>query len=593
MRRFDEAYLNVQEPFQRMQDAQCTYDNQIETIKWPTVSSIGIPLMFTSVEKQLPFAMRYLFPKTNPINLIPRGNLMPRDVVRNIEDNIWYAARTEMNLEYAMIPAIRDCYKFGVGYGSIDVRVVTPPEAVTVFAGSSEGLAAQSREIVLGKPTTQVYFDYIPTSNVVPMPDGAEVEGPNRASGHFVLKLYSEDEFRALYANDENDIMKGDVESIIAESTSGNYDTRLVSSQILAKLAGIDINIVNSGSGFMQPVIPVLKGYFDHEHVWIANGRTTIYHRKDNVQTMRSDLVKLSSWPDGMRWFPMNPVEASRELALGTNIWYNAMFDLAQYSMNPERVINTRMIDPSRQDVPRGPGAEIHANGPASEALSYARGPDFPQQLFGLAGSMETMYGEAMGQPSTVGQGSPGLVRGGANALEALLSETTGRQLLAASILRLGGYRDTFEKILLKRQLLAPEEGESYIRPARDPATGKETYNEYTVTLEDMRNVFDMHINLSNIRLNSAAAAVERGAIYDRMKGDPALMDERELRRYLIADDDVADRLMLPEDVVRANQERLAQSQLDAAQAQATPQGAPTGGQSPGVPAPLNPVGIA
>jgi len=591
MRRFDEAYAAVEGPFQRMQNAQATYDNVIETSRWPTTSEMAIPYMFTSVEKQLAPTMEYLFQDVNPIDLTPHGRVMPRDVVQEIENNIWYTSRTEMNLQLSMIPSLRDTYKFGVGYAMIDTMVVSPPEAVTVFTGSREGLADQSRQLRIGKPTTQIFYDYIPACNVIPMPDGAEVDGPNRASGHFVLKNYTETEFRSLYENDDNGIMKGNPQEIIDLAKSGSYDTRMVSSDILAKISGMDLNISNSGTGDLPTIIPVLKGFFENEHIWIALGYTTIYHRKDAVQTMRSDLIKLSAWPDSNRWFPLHPIEAAQDLSLGSNIWHNAMFDLAQYHMNPTRVINTRMIDGDKTDIPRGPGADVNVTGAAGDAVSYLRNPDFPQALFGLASTLDTVRGDVMGQPATVGQGAPGLVRGGANALESLLSETTGRQLLASTILRLGGFKSIFEKILLKRQMLIADDGEKWIAPATDPATGEEFYAEHTVTLEDMRSVFHMNINLESVSLNSAIDFQERMAIHNATESAPAIFDQRARWEELIGNTDKARKMMLPEDVVKQNAERLAEAQIataEAGAAQPGAQGAPQIQQpppNPGVPA--------
>jgi hypothetical protein len=423
----------------------------------------------------------------------------------------------------------------------------------------------------MGKTKKMLCYKYLPPVCVVPMPDGANVEGPNRASGHFVLDLRTESDFRDMYLEkgaDGRPILSGNPEEIIKEARSLNFDSRMIPLDLMSRIGAINLAKTNNGDKKMPVVVPIIRCYFDHEHVWIANGTTVIYHIKDKYQSYMSDLVKWSSHPDGNRWFAMSATRASKRLAWGVNIWYNGMIDLAMYMMNPTRVINTRVLeDPNNID--RGPRSDIKVNMNPQQAVSYLTPPTFPSELFGLGEILQSMHSSANAQVQSVRQGQAGLVRGGMNALEEMLATSTGRQFLASIILKSGGMKSMAEKALLKKQLLIPEEGESFVEPAYDPATGQKKYEEQSVTLDDMRHVFRMEIDLPAARLNSAAEFASKTAFFDRAEKHIELFDVRALYEEMTDDYDMIRRVMLPEEVVKERQTRMAEAQMRAKEAEA------------------------
>jgi hypothetical protein len=584
MARFDYAYRVALTHFERMERIQQAYDNKINLVNWPTISEIAIPLTFVGVEEQLPFAMEYLFPDNRFINLIPVGNMVMSDRVEMVEDDLRFTLKNQMKIQLAAFPTVKDCYKFGVGYGLVDVQEVTPPEIATSQIISEGKLRASARRIVLGRSVLAPVFKYLSPIQVIPMPDGANIEGPNKASGHFVIDFKYEDEFRAMYKpvptlEGDRPVLKGNPEDIIKEARSLNFDARMAKSDIIFSISGLNLTKTNNGDKKMPVVIPIVRCYFDNHHVWIANGTTEIWQSKNELQSMKSDCVKFSAWPDGLRWFPMNITEASEKTNLGANVWYNGLVDLAMYHMNPTRIIDEGSLGQDKS-LRRGPKADIRVRGDVTKAVKYMDLPEFPGVLMTMGENLLQFHGKAMGNPSFMDRGNPGLVRGGLNTLEHLLSSSHGRQLLAAIILKTGGLEPTVEKVLLKKQLLIDERGESFIDVGYDENTGKRVFSEKTVTRDDFINVFRVELDLPAARMNSAQAFTERTALFDRTERDKEMFDTRKRYEMLVENPKVVRDIMLPKAVTDRRQEQMAQARMAAAARGEQPQVAP--GSTPG-----------
>jgi len=564
MARFDHAYGEALERFTVFQRLQNAYDNNPSTVNWPTISEITFPITFNSVEEQLPFSMRYLFPENRFIQLLP-NKVMDEKSVRSVEDSLLYTVRSQIDLENAAFPSIKDSWKFGVGYGLIDTERITPPKVIQSRVQKDGAILKQTPNIVFGRPVTVPVYKYLSVIQVIPMPGGANVEGANKASGHFVIDFKTESEFRDMM--DEKDpltndkVYKGDVDTIVKEARSMNFDARAIMSDNIWILAGKRLSSTNTNDKRIPVLIPIVRCYFDHEQHWIANGKHRIWSAKDTYQTYMSDLVKWSACADGSRWFPQNVTEASERTATGQNIWYNGLVDLAMYMMNPTRIINTTAVD-NPDSLGRGPGSDIRVNRNIGESVQYMDLPQFPQPLFGIGDIIEKFHAQTNSQVSSVRNGQAGLVRGGANALETMLSSTTGRQFLASKILKLGGLKPTIEKILIKKQLLIDDDGDKFIDVDFDADTGDRKFVEKSVTIQDMRNVYKVDLNLPAARLNSASDFAERAAYFDRTERKPELFDDRARYEELTGDVGLVRRTMLPENVVKERAARRAEAEV-------------------------------
>jgi len=579
MAKFSYSYLATLPNFERMDRIQNSYGNQISTLSWPTISNCSIPLTFMAVEEQLGPAMSYLFPKNRSVNLIPTKK-MDREIVQRVEDGLRYTVKTEMSLEVAAFPSIKDCYKFAVGYGLIDTEYITPPEVRVLEAEQDGKLIKKINQLQIGKQKQLPSYVYTPTICVIPVPGGANVEGPNRAPGHFVIVFKSESAFRDMFNEkgiDDKPILKGDVDQIIQEARSLSFDYRLPQIDLIQNLANLELTRMNNGDKRMPVMIPIVRYYEDHHQVWIANGRHKIYEVKNKYQALRSDLVKWSAWPDGNDWFPLGVTEASEKVALGTNLWYNGLIDLAMYHINPVRIINSRVVDDPR-NVSRSPRSDVVVSGDATQAMSYMKLPEFPSSLLNMGEVFQRFHANSNGITTGAQDKPAGLVRGGSNALEQFMASTTGRQALASIMLKTGGLKSVYEKTLIKKQLLIPEEGEMFVEPAVDPGTGKEIYKETTVTVNEIRNVFRCELNFPEARANEMGDFSRRTSFFDRAQKNPELFDQRKLYEYIEEDEAAVARMMLPESVVKERQDRIAEASMQAKEAaamQGQPQGQP------------------
>ena len=568
---FDTAYQAVQSHFERMGRAAKAYGNRINISNWPTISRIALPLTWVQVEQQLPFAMKYIFQSNGRIVLTPMQAGVNAGSVQKVERLLHHAMRREIQAELTMFPSVKDCFKYGVGYGLIDYAYVTPPATGEAVVVSGEA-RAQRRVMRLGKPVRTVTYRYLPPICVIPMPDGAEPDGPNSASAHFVILFLSEDEFRDMIRDRELSPQGATVDEIIEEARSRNWHSNMPAIDIIDTLTKKNVSKVNTTTGTTKVLIPVIRAYQRHRQTWLANGKHVLFDSQNTYQTFRSDLVKWSAWPDGSDWFPAAPTELAASINTGANIWYNAIVDLASYMLNPTRLINTQMVENPNQ-LRWGPKTEVKVRGPVDQAFGYARLPDFPPQLLEFGGSLLDFAATVNSQASMREQFSPGMVRGGSNALEMLLGSTTGRQLLAAMILRSGGYQPAVEKVLIKKQLLVGESGFNTIRDVRNAKTGQREFAEETVTLEDLRNAYYVDVQIPVHRMNSMAAFAERTGFFDRAQQTRELFDQRQLYYMLVEDVDLVDRVMLPEAVVQARQEERAKIEMMAAAQQAQPAG--------------------
>jgi len=572
--RFNYAYLAMFPNVERMERIQKTYGNQVSTLVWPTIANCSIPLTFMAIEEMLPAAMKYLFPRNRFVNLIPSRGL-DRTVVKRVEENLRYTMRTQMKSELACFPSIKDNYKFAVGYGLVDTELITPPEERIMQAEEGGRVVGRIPQLEIGAEIQIPAYIYIPPICVIPMPGGANVEGPNRAPGHFVIVFKSESQFRSMYKQkglDGKPILKGDMEEIIKEARALNFDYRMPTPDMIATLANLQITKTNNGDKKMPVLIPIVRWYEDHHQMWIANGRHKIYEVKEKYQTLRSDLIKWSAWPDGNDWFPLGVTEASENVALGTNIWYNGLIDLAMYHINPVRLINTRIVE-NHSNLSRSPRSDIKINGIPEQAVGYLKLPEFPSQLFSMGEILQRFHANSNGITNGAQERSPGMVRGGANALENFLQSTTTRQYLAAIMIKSGGLEPMIEKTLMLKQLIMGEEGEIFVEPAYDKVTGEVHYDEKTVTLDDIRHVYRIELDMPVARLNEMASFTQRCSVFDRATKMSELFDQRALFEYIEEDEMAIRRIMLPEDVVKERQDRMAEARMKNVEAGVEPEG--------------------
>lgn len=578
METFEYAYNQSIPEFERLEDLQRMYDNVVNEPTWPTNSKIPIPLLFTMVEKALPNVLDYLFPITKFIRLNPLDNNVDMDSIRKVEWALQHTIKNRMKLQMHTRSTIKDCFKLGVGYGVIEPIMVTPPQAFENMIFQGENEITRARTLGLGQPKRSIRYKYITPGQVVVTPDGNAFNGVNRVDTAFFIDTYSENEFKDLYATQPTDgerlVLKGDPEQIIEQARSLNFYSTVPVVNLIAALGGIDLSLSNRYQRYTPIRVPVLKVYQSHRHIWIANGLQIIFDESDKYQTLRTPLVRASAWPDGLRWYPMSTAEASQKMALGVNVWLNAMFDLMTHYLKPEMLYDKNKLPRGPE---RGPNADIGVAGDIRNAAAYIAPPPMPQGIFNVGDILQQWYGASVGQEQFLSQPQPGLMRGGAFSFESLLQSSTARERLTATILETDFLDDAIAQTLIYMQLNIGPEGDIFRLRNFDKQSGEEYIEEMKVTEEDLINAFELDINLKAKHRNSTIDQTQRLAEYNAFKGDE-FIDQYELRVRSIADEDEARRLILPRELVRSRQEQNRRAELmersvgiARAQAQASP----------------------
>jgi len=576
MRTFEDAYTDSIDDFVRMQEFQDMYDNQPSATDWPTMSKMPIPLAFSMVEKALPAALDYLFPKEKFIRLNPLEKGADIESLRKAEQALEHTVLNRVKLKSHCLPTIKDCFKLGLGYGLVDQVVVTPPASVInqVFSGERE--IASERTMTVGKPIVSPVFRYVSPGQVVVVKDGSDFNGINRVSAAFFVDFYNESDFRALFTDENRDgpagVLSGTPEKYIEDARNLLFDSRIATSGIIATLGGQDVKLSSNKSESFPITIPVVKCYEHNRHTWIANGVDVIYEAEDKFNTLRCPLVKCSAWPDANRWYPMSSVEAAQSLSIGVNVWMNSMFDMMTHYVKPIRMYDTNMTNGRSPEA--GPNGSIPVDGPIKDAVGYMQPPPAPSQIFNFGDLLQQMHGSSTGQESFMQSPQAGLLRSGPGAFESLLQSQNSREHLANAILETDFLRSAVEQILVLMQSSITEDGDVMLQREWNAEERMEDIKEIRVTPDDLVHAYDVELDLDQKHRNSAIDFQTRLQIFNALKGSP-YVDQYELHEEFIGDSRKSSRLVLSKAKVAEIQEkdlasREAQGNLGVAEGEST-----------------------
>ena len=575
METFQWAYQQAANDLLRMQDLQRTYDNVVDPNEWPTFSEIPIPMLFNMVEKALPSAMEFLFPNDKFIRLNPVEHSVDIDSVRKAEWALESTVRHKVKLHKEALRTVKDSFKLGIGYGIVEPYIYTPQAAFIKRALVNGDTVRQARTLDIGTPTKGIRYRYVTAGQVIVTPDGTRFNGHNTPSIRYFVDTYSENEFRKLFKEDSIDtesvVLEGDAEEIIAEAREAKFHSRTSIADTIARLAGIDIGKFSGDDKYAPVRIPVLKIYEDNKHTWIANGTVKVFQEESTFQTMRCPLVKASGYPDGQRWYPMSPVEAAHSMSLGINLFYNATFDLLTHLIKPVALYDKNKF-PDGAPERRADGSIGVAGGPVRDAYTYMDTPQIPSQLFTIGDMMSQKFGDTVNQSSSVDQGSPGLLRGGAFAFESLLQSSTGRDRLVGAILESDFLEDAISQILLYMQISTSDEDQVFASREVDKETGEEYIKRETVTPDDLVNAYELELTLKEKHRATAANFAAKQADLQNGLNSP-YTDKYNVWMDYYGDEARAKRLLKPREIVEQLEEDQREAELLAL--------ASGGGQSP------------
>jgi len=560
---FDWAFNKSIKPLQRLEQFQNLYDNIVNTDAWPTVSKIPVPLHFSTVEENLASAMEYLFPKYGFIRVVPRESKVSIDNVRKTERALMQTLTTRMCVQKSAYPIIKDCFKLGLGYGIVEPFFVSPGASSVKVVRRGGKEIARSRVMQVGKKQKSIRLRHITAGQIIVTPDGSDFNGPLAPSWRFFVDIYNEPSFNAMWS-DGGDLMLGKAKSIVDEARELGFVSSTPIVDFVAALAGIDVRNDAREQRKKFPVhIPVIKCYTDNRHVWIANGRHIIFDQEDQYQTLRTPLIKASAWPEGHIWYPMTAVEAAQKLAIGLNVWINALFDLMTHIIKPTMLYNANVI----KKPDRGPQSDIRVAGGVGDAATYLAPPEMPNGLFAVGDFLAQHYGNATGRKQFLQEMKPGMLRGGAYAFESLLQSSTGRERLAGAILETGFLQSVVEQTLIYMQLGIPQSGDTFMERRYNPSLREEYIEEMSVTEDDIIHAYDVVVDLKNKYKMSAIDQQSKMTEFQAMLNDP-YVNQYELHRDFISDEERAERLLISQDEANAMQEQKQQIEMQAAAAQ-------------------------
>lgn len=571
MEQFEFDYSNMRGDLERMQAFQNMYDNMVNASTWPTQTQLPIPFLFAAVHEALPSAMEYMLPRSKWINLISQqGGDVER--VENMEWALQLMLMHRMRLAWYAYPSVHSCFKCGIGYGAIEPYITTPPQIYQAQAFANGRQVRNERILGVGRPKLGMRYVNVTPGEIIVSKDGTEFNGHKRVTRAFRYQTYSEEAFRRLFEGVDSEAIElsGNPEELIAEARNLGFITNTAIESDIARLAGVDTITLNRKKDERVPVrVPVLKLYLENRHVWIANGTTIIYDAKNKYQTMMTPLIKWSAWPDGDRWFPVSAIEAAQKPALGMNLWVNLMFDMMTEAIKPVMVYDKRSMPNGAPE--RGPNGTIGINGDVGRAVTYLDKPQMDQGAFQMAEIMQRWYGHSTGRQ--IGDIAPGMLRAGVNAFEGVLQSTRGRERLANYVLEMGSIEDIVRSTLIHMQAMG--EPETFTMREWDAELGRDYAKQFSITHEDLLQVYDVQLDLSEKHRASAMDQQMRLALFNALQQNP-YYDQYENLRMLIADDYKFRRGMPTRQRVREMQEEQRQAQLAAAQ-----QGAGAG-QPPG-----------
>jgi len=321
---------------------------------------------------------------------------------------------------------------------------------------------------------------------------------------------------------------------------------------------------LSASVGPMPVVVPVIKCLLRDREIWIANGDQLIYDSETSGIEFRRDFVAASSCPDSGSWFSRSPVSRASDLNTGSNILWRAMLDMVAYSADPVKILNETLIPNLPDEIL--PGTDLRVKGynvRPQDAMAFAQGPNIPPFVADLGSKMQDDAARTSGkQMQLLGQGTAGVIRGGAGAFESYLQTAQARDKLMAKIIEETWLRQVVNLVMLRQQI---ETTEDITYTAEDTRNRK--WVSKTITKDDFVTAFDVVFD---------PGAKEDISVQDRtmylqeflqvLQNNPSINQDAALERALAYDPSAQRLFNTPAE--RAEAMRMLQQQ-QAAQAQA------------------------
>ena len=531
------AWDSAQPYFRRANEDCSIFEQEIDPLTYPTISQVTLGQAKAMVDQALPPVMSYLFGAQTPVNLYPADERISYDTARNMRDWLMHVIRDVMRIESRGMLAIKDAIKIGCGYNIIEPKMITPPiSSMKMVMG--RGVDERARQMEMGKPVMIPACTFVPFGQVIPTPDGSN---PNEVTCVFVLRFLREDQIRQMLnkKNNPDSPFSGNAEEIIQYARESRFNGYFMSArQIAAQISGKPMTVTQSmnRSTTNTPVsVPILECYAKNEHVWFACDQFKIFHVKESFQTLRCPVIKATFDPDGDTWYTPGIIRPNKRLMYGIETMYNAVLDILSSILHPHQLINVESLVNEGQVPTLEPWGHSFVTGDATKAVSYVYPPPLTAQIFEVGQNLRTFSARLAGQPEALqGQGTAGLVRGGAGAMETLFQSSSGREKLQSKNLENGWFLDAIETTMALMQGMTTEDQK--LKTVEIDQTGKRSFVNTTITTEDIRHVYAVELDFKEKMRNPVAEQGMRAAIYDR-GAQNKFVNPLENYRMLVDDD--------------------------------------------------------
>lgn len=482
--------------FDKAERAEKMFRGIINPREWIPQSEVFLPFARALIETSVPTAINYIFSQEDLFRLRPINSPVPPETISLVEKYLEYDIIDVMNMRYTAIPTIQDAFKLGVGYGMISHEAYTPSEwqQVRVMQRARRRIRTQ------GRPSYRLRYEHLPFATVFPSPHGDGT--PEGQEFTVIIRFHNIDELIALQEADGNGfspdidwqaIREDAIDRKITQDYTGAFAFARNMISLGAKLEmgvpgmGIDYEARN-----VPLQIPMIEMYSRREHVWIANGQTTIYHVSSDHGDLFNPIVKCQIENSDARWFQAGLIEKNYDVFDGTNLLFNGMLDALDWQLRPRYIKDTSTIPGSLQLEPYG---VTHAQGDPTKGLQqlstgqFDQGVPYAMQVLQQARNVGTGHEEQL-----QGGASPGMVRGGMAAFESLLETTGARDKFCAEMAANGFFRSVIMKTLQMEQLLIGQRSRKFSRRATDP---KRKYEMLSITEDDLRHDMEVKLHLS------------------------------------------------------------------------------------------------
>lgn len=538
------------------------YEQVIDPKTWSTMSEVTLGGGYRLVANALPnLCLNVLWSPEYPFDLVPEGgsagdDTASYDLSNRLRKFLLYTLRERMNIEVTGYPSVIEGVKIGCGYGIVEPKVIYTAErkdAAIVVGGKS----ARRKILDVAEPSIVPSYRYLPFGSVLPSPDGAT---PDEVSCITVVDTIDEYTFRDMYnGSTENSNLMGNPEEIIEYCRKNGFDAATTPMrQIIAKLAGRDGDQNENYNPFRNRTlrgttqVPILKQFRKNKHIWIACGRFKIYESEKTVQTLSKPVVKYTMAPESGNWFSRGIIGPSGDMLRGNESFTNALLDLFTLHLHPHQVVNVDSLIEQDRTEDLQPYARTLVRGEPTRAFNFVTPPVVPPQVLQVGDRLQSFTDDLAGLNTQLGAAlSPGIVRGGSSSLDTLLASSTNREKMYAKHLENQWYKPLIQHTLVLLAVYAKEDqmfSELKTQTGIDDQSSKRKvgdryFETIKVTTDDLTHTWRVSLNFREKFKNWLAESAHRLQVFDRLIKDPEV-NTTELKRYLIGEDSVVDRLM-------------------------------------------------